>query len=227
MLKRLHPIEAELFEHAECLLARRVPFDSKVARHVASCTQCREEIDLVLQSLDVVNEAPQIEPGRNLEASILLSAKSRRHAIRLAFLPNVSRASLVRLSALAACVLAMMSTILHPSTANDPLTESISPVADSDTANEILTAGFSLEALTRATAEEELLGAALTSPAWVPSSRWERAQTRALSTLENDIDAAIEAYKNNPALVRAGAVVNANRERKKEISKTLYANRNL
>ena len=94
-------------------------------------------------------------------------------------------------------------------------------------ANEILTAGFSLESLTEASAEEESLGAALTSPAWVPSSRWERAQTRALSTLEKDIDAAIEAYKNNPALVRAGAVVNANRERKKEISKTLYANRDL
>ena len=227
MLKRLHPIEAELFEHAESLLARRVSFDSKVAHHVATCTQCREEADSIRQSLDVVNQAPQIEPSRNLEASILLSAKSGRHAIRLAFLPNVSRTSLLRLSALAACVLAMMSTILHPSTANDPLSDSMAPIANSHSANEILTAGFSLESLTEASAEEESLGAALTSPAWVPSSRWERAQTRALSTLEKDIDAAIEAYRNNPALVRAGAVVNANRERKKEISKTLYANRDL
>lgn len=227
MLKRQHPIEAELFEHAESLLAKRIAFDSKVPRHLTSCAQCRKEIASIRQSLDLVNEAPHLEPRRNLEASILLSAKSGRHAIRFALLPNLSRSSLVRLSALAACVLAMMSTLLHPSTANDPLPDTIAPVVSSDSTNEFMTAGFSIEALSRATAEEELLGAALTSPAWVPSSPWERSQTRNLSAFENDIDAAIEAFRNNPALVRAGAVVNANRERKKETLKALYANRNL
>lgn len=227
MLKRQHPIEVELFEHAESLLAKRVVFDSKVARHITSCTQCRKEISSIRQSLDMVDEAPCIEPGRNLEASILLSAKSGRRAIRLPFLPNLSCKSLVRLSALAACVLAMMSTLLHPSTANDPLPDTIAPVASSDSTNEMMKAGFSIEVLTRATAEEELLGAALTSPAWAPSSRWERGQIRAINTFESDIDEAIEALKNNPALVRASAVVNANRERKRETLKALYANRNL
>lgn len=227
MLKRLHPTEAELFGYAESFLAKRIAFNSKIARHVISCAQCREEVTSIRHSLDIVNEAPCIEPGRNLEASVLLAAKSGRQKFRLAFIPSLSPKSLLRLTALAACALAMMSTLLHPSTANDPLPEAMPPVAYSDFTIEVMPAGFSVDALMEATAEEELLAAALASPAWVPSSRWERAQARALSTFENDIDEAIEALRNNPALVRAGAVVTANRERKRETLKALFTNRNL
>ena len=227
MLKRLHLTEVELFRYAESLLARRIAFDSKIARHVISCAQCREEVNSIRRSLDLVDEAPRIEPRRNLEASVLLAAKSGRHAFPLAFVPNLSTNSLVRLTVLAACALAMMSTLLHPSTANDPLPEATTLVADGEFTEEVMPAGFSIEALMGASAEEELLAAALASSAWVPSSRWERAQTRALSTFENDIDEAIEAFKNNPALVRAGIVVSANRERKRETLKALYTHRNL
>ena len=80
----------------------------------------------------------------------------------------------------------------------------------------------------RPTAEEVLLGAALASPAWAPNSRWEQAQRRALIAMDDDIDEALAALRNNPALLaRAGAVVNSNRERKKETLKALYANRKL
>jgi hypothetical protein len=174
----------------------------------------------------VIREADLLEAGKDLQASVLLAAKSGRHGIR--FFSVFAGTSLARGVALAACLLLTMSTILHSSRASDPLPEPVAPVAASDTLEEIRTAGFSLEALMRTTAEEELLGAALASPAWAPNSRWEQAQWRALTALEDDIEQALEALRNNPALLaRAGAVVNSNRERKKETLKALYANRKL
>ena len=225
MLKRQHPTQAELFEYTESLLAKRIVFDSRVARHLTSCASCRDEVDLIHNSLMVIREADLLEAGKDLQASVLLAAKSGRHGLR--FFSVFPGTSLARGVALAACLLLTMSTILHSSRASDPLPEPVAPVAASDTLEEIRTAGFSLEALMRTTAEEELLGAALASPSWAPNSRWEQAQWRALTALEDDIEQALEAFRSNPALARAGAVVNSNRELQKETLKALYENRKL
>ena len=117
--------------------------------------------------------------------------------------------------------------MLHASRANAPLQEPTTSVTVNAASQEIRTAGFSLDALMRSTPEEELLGKALASPVWSPHGRWEQAQWRALNAFEDDIDEALEALKNNPALARAGAVVNSNRERKKETLKALYVHRKL
>lgn len=226
MLKRQHPTQAELFEYTESLLAKRIAFDSRVARHLTSCVPCRDEVDLIHNSLMVIRKADLLEAGKDLQASVLLAAKSGRRGIRISSV--FPRTSLARGVALAACLLLTMSTILHSTRASDPVAEPVAPVALSDASEENRTVGFSLEALMRTTAEEELLGAALASPVWAPNSRWEQAQWRALTALEDDIDEALEALRNNPALLaRAGAVVNSNRERKKETLKALYANRKL
>ena len=226
MLKRQHPTQAGLFEYTESLLAKHIAFDSIVARHLSSCASCRDEVDLIRDSLDLIRKADLLEAGKGLQASVLLAAKPGRRRIRLSSVfPGTS---LARGVALAACLLLTMSTMLHPSGASDPLPEPVAPVAESDFSEEIRTAGFTLEALMRPTAEEVLLGAALASPAWAPNSRWEQAQRRALIAMDDDIDEALAALRNNPALLaRAGAVVNSNRERKKETLKALYANRKL
>ncbi len=227
MLKRQHPTETDLFEHAESLLAKHVAFDSKVARHLRSCPSCREEIASIRASLEVICEVDDLRPGRDSEAAVLLAASPGSRRSNLAYLSALSGSSLGRGAALAAGLLVMISTVLHSSGANAPLLEPTTSVSMNATSQEIRTAGFSLDALMRATAEEELLGAALASPVWSPHSPWEQAQRRALNALEDDIDEALKALKNNPALARAGAVVNSNRERKKEALKVLYANRNL
>ncbi len=227
MLKRQHPTEAELFEYAETLVANHVAFDSKVARHLRSCPCCREEIASIRNSLEVIRDVDDLKPGKDSEAAVLLAARPRNRRSSLALLSIVPRSSLGRGVALAAGLLVMTSTVLHSSRANAPLQEATASVSMKAAPQELHTAGFSLDALMRATAEEELLGAALASPAWSPRSPWEQAQRRALNALEDDIDEALEALKHNPALARAGAVVNSNRERKKETLKVLYANRNL
>ena len=228
MLKRQHPTEAELFEHAESLLTKCVAFDSKVAPHLRSCPSCREEIASIRCSLEVIREVDDLKPGRDSEAAVLLAAKPGSRGSGLAYLSALSGNSLGRGAALAAGLLMMMSTVLHASRANAPLQEPTTSVTVNAASQEIRTAGFSLDALMRSTPEEELLGAALASPAWSPQSRWEQAQWRALNALEDDIDEALEALRHNPALLaRAGAVVKSNRERKKETLKALYANRKL
>lgn len=227
MLKRQHPTEAELFEYAETLVANHVAFDSKVARHLRSCPCCGEEIASIRNSLEVIRDVDDLKPGKDSEAAVLLAARPRNRRSGLGLLSIVPRSSLGRGVALAAGLLVMTSTVLHSSRANAPLQEATTSVSMKAAPQELHTAGFSLDALMRATAEEELLGAALASPAWSPRSPWEQAQRRALNALEDDIDEALEALKHNPALARAGAVVNSNRERKKETLKVLYANRNL
>ncbi len=227
MLKRQHPIEADLFEYAESLLSKRVTFDSKVARHLRSCPCCREEIASIRGSLEVISDVDDLKPGRDSEAAVLLAASPGSRRSGLAFLNIVPRSSLGRGVALAAGLLVMTSTVLHSSRANAPLTEPTTAVSMNPASQELRTAGLSLDALMPVSAEEELLGAALASPAWSPHSPWEQAQRRALNALEDDIDEALEALKSNPALARAGAVVNSNRERKKETLKVLYVNRNL
>lgn len=227
MLKRQHPTEAELFEYAESLMAKHVAFDSKVARHLRACPSCGEEIASIRNSLEVIRDVDDLKPGKDSEAAVLLAARPGSRRSGIAFLSIVPGSSLGRGVALAAGLLMMMSTVLHSSRANAPLPEPTTSISMKATSQELRTAGFSLDTLMRATAEEELLGAALASPAWSPRSPWEQAQRRALNALEDDIDEALEALKNNPALARAGAVVNSNRERKKETLKVLYANRNL
>ena len=229
MIKRQHPTKAELFEYAESLVAKHVAFDSKVARHLRSCPSCGAEIASIRNSLEVICDVDELVPWRDSVAAVLLAARpgSRRRGLAFLFLSVAPKSSLGRGVALAAGLLVMMSTILHSSQANAPLPESTTSFSMNTMPEELRAAGFSLDAVMRTTVEEELLGAALASPAWSPHSPWEQAQRRALNALEDDIDEALEALKNNPALARAGAVVNSNRERKKETLKVLYANRNL
>jgi hypothetical protein len=86
---------------------------------------------------------------------------------------------------------------------------------------------LSYEALVTESPEEILLEPAITQSNWQPASRWEKAQRRALEVLDGDIDEALAAIQANPALVRAGAVVHANRESKRQTLKSLYAQRDL
>ena len=83
MLKRQHPTQAELFEYTESLLAKRIAFDSRVARHLTSCVPCRDEVDLIHNSLMVIRKADLLEAGKDLQASVLLAAKSGRRGIRI------------------------------------------------------------------------------------------------------------------------------------------------
>lgn len=223
MIRKAHPSGEELFAHAESLLARRVELTSPVARHVLECASCHEELDSIRASLEVVRGANGLEPARDSEAAMLLAVKATQTPAGARIVRKGPGSPIVKGVAIAACVLMALSTLLHPSTAGSPEGEftALGPAQD------IKKAGFSLEVLSQLTPEEELLGAALRSPMWVPGSRWERAQLRAITELESDIEEALNALGNNPALARATSVVTTNRERKKVTLKDLYVHRNL
>ena len=223
MFKGAHPTTEELFSHAESLLAGRVMLTSRVARHAVECDVCRDEIDSMCTSLEFVGDAEMLEPARDSRATVLLALKSIQTPAGARAVRNRPPSPIVKGVAIAACVLMAFSTLLHPSTAGTPSVDF--PAAG--IGQDVRQAGLSIEALSQLTTEEELLGAALSSPVWAPGSRWERAQLRALAELESDIEEALDALGNNPALARASSVISANRERKVVTLKDLYANRNL
>lgn len=220
MRTRRHPSKADLFEHAEGLLAKRVSLTSPVTRHLGGCPVCREEIESIRASLELVQTAPELEPAPNLQASTLLAAKSERQGPGRRRRPIAPGLTFARGFGLATCLVLAVSTFLHSSTATISLEEPLSVDA-----RVVLVGEAALGKLTEVTAEEKLLSEALQSSSWAPRNRWEHAQWRALDTLESDIAEALDALKDNPALVRASAMVNVNRERRKETLKALYVNR--
>lgn len=173
----------------------------------------------------MLQSADELIPARNYQAAVLLAGKSSRLInAQPRGIPS-RKIRIARISAVAACLMIASSTLFHNATG-------VSPTIAEDGLGSINTsamhtAGFSLEALTQRSAEEELLGTAFRSSAWQPNSPWERSQWRAVSTHDSEIEDALEALKKNPALVRAGVVVSTNRERKSDTLRALYANRNL
>ena len=224
MFKQLHPSRAQLFEHAESLLARHVPFSSEITRHVAACNACKSELAAIRDSLELIQQAQQLQPSRDAKAAILLAAKTQRSSGALPLNPDRPARRLARGMAVAASFL-VVSAVLFRSSTDLGLTGLAQGQPSTD--QEVQTAGLTLETLRQVSPEEELLGAALMSSAWAPQTRWERAQRRELLALDDDIEKALEALKDNPALVRASDLVTTNRQRKKETLRALYVNRDL
>jgi hypothetical protein len=215
---REHPQRETLFEFAEQLESGRVAFGSDVAAHVRECHRCGGEVQSIRRSLSVAKLASQtIEPTISLEASTILAMKSQRVAHRR----QVNRRA-VKAASFAAAFTVTMSVCLSSST-----TPAGSDVNKTYPRSGELRLFRTIEALQMDSPEEILLEPAIRASNWQPQSAWEKAQRRALDALDHDIDEALAAIQANPALVRAGMVIDANRETKRRTLKTLYAQRNL
>lgn len=218
MFKKEHPTRTELFEHAENLTAKQVSIASDVARHLVDCESCKREVHAMRDSLAMLDEMDTLSPTRTIQASVLLAAKPVRGMSRKA------RFYTAKTTSLTACALLLMATFFQTTPTVAP---SLSVISAPQTNFSTVSARISIEGLSQPTPEEEVLGAALARQAWSPSNRWEKTQWRAITELDDDIEEALKALQNNPALVRASTMVSLNRERKKETLKTLYVERNL
>lgn len=218
LLKNEHPDRASLFEHAEQLEAGRVEFGSPIAAHVRLCKRCAAELDTMRRSISLASFASKtIEPTIALEASTILAMKSQRQAHRMQL-----RRRIATTASLAAVFMVTMSVTF--SSSNTPHESGIAKVYPRNGQKPV---PVTYESLTTVSPEERLLGPAIQQSNWQPASRWERSQSEALKSLDEDIDEALRAIESNPALVRAGAVIHANRETKRQTLKSLYAQRDL
>ena len=158
-----------------------------------------------------------IEPTIALEASTILAMKSNWHAHR-----RTVRRRVLKSAGFAAVFTLTMSVSLSSSKSpGDSGMAKLYPRTDQ------MRLERSYETLQLDSPEEILLEPAIRASNWQPESRWEKAQSRALDTFDRDIEAALAAFEANPALVRAGTVIDANRESKRQTLKSLYAQRNL
>lgn len=220
IFEREHPSDEELFDYAERLESGRVPFGSPIAAHVLQCRRCSDEVDTMRASLGMTRAAgalDALEPTDAMQASMLLAMKTHRHEERRHAWRQGVRAGLFA-AAFAVTLGAVLRTTPEEPVAQNP--QSVSRAG-------VQAASFSLDGLRTETPEEEVLEPALLSSSWKPENRWERAQREAVEALDNDIEEALTALQHNPALVRAGAVINNNRELKRHKLKTLYAQRSL
>jgi len=210
-----HPTRESLLEYAERVERGHVPFGSETATHISSCARCSDEVGRIRESIRLTRSIDDLEPSGALEASVLLAMKTHRHTpSRPAWMGALRSAAVV-----VVFVGLLSATVRHDSTAREDLPET-EPSAPQQSARE------SIDHLVVITPEEVLIEPALET-SWEPKTRWERAQWRAIETIDDDIDEALDALENNPAWVRAGSVVSGNRELKRDKLKTLYAERTL
>lgn len=218
LIKKEHPTRENLFEYAEQLDSNQPPLATPITTHLRHCTRCAAEVESMRRSLTVTKLARRsIEPTIALEASTILGMKTQWLAHR-----RQMRRHLIKSSAAAALFMTIMSASL--ATSNTPGDNGISKTYRRSGQ---LPPAVSYDTLTRQSAEERLLEPAIHQSNWQPATHWEQSQRRALEMLDTEINEALAAIQSNPALVRAGTVVNTNRETKRQTLKLLYAQRDL
>lgn len=209
-----HPSRHALLGYVEGLLCRHVALAPEISRHIARCDRCKCETVAMRRSLDLTNDAAEIEPSRHFTASILMATRN------VALEPPVPWPRSVRGYASVAMLVAVVALAYTGIAAQYSLntdTEGIERKA----------AVVSFDMLRRLSTEEKVLGPAIMSAEWEPQGKWERAQRRALDILDDDLAEALAAFKDNPACVRASSVVTSIREKKVETLKAVYLERSL
>jgi hypothetical protein len=212
-----HPAREALFEYAEQLEAGHAAFGSDVAAHVRDCTVCAGEVRTMRRSIAFTEGVKTLEPTEALQASVILAMKSQRFDDK-----RQARRRMAKSAAFAAGFTLLFSMVVQSSGVY--LREDVVRIGQ---ASKNAPAPLTIESLTQDSPEERLLEPALASANWQPASAWEQAQQRALQAMDADIDEALAALQSNPALVRAGSIVQSNRELKRQTLKNLYAERNL
>ena len=217
-----HPSKHDLLAHAEGLADRVETLDAAVASHLAACGYCRDEVDQAVQIFQLARRTVSIEPSRESHARLLLAARNERRILR----ERSAWRALYSMRGLAYAVAGMLLVTVALGTARDTR-EQERPGTTASAIRPMSAGLLSFERLRHASPEEEVLGAAILSSGHTPSTEWEREQIREASALDSDIEEALIALRNNPACVRAGQLVRANRSRLRTTLTTLYVERNL
>lgn len=215
--EQAHPGREALFEYAEQLAAGHAAFGSDVAAHVRDCTVCAGEVRTMRRSIEFTESVTTLEPTEALQASVILAMKSQRFDDK-----RQARRRMFKSAGFAAGFALVCSVVFQSNGVH--LREGVVRIGQ---ASKNAPAPMALESLSQDSPEERLLEPALAAANWQPASAWEEAQQRALQAMDADIDEALAALQSNPALVRAGSIVESSRELKRQTLKTLYAERNL
>lgn len=207
---RRHPGKQALLAYAENLVDNRAAIDRTMASHLSQCPACQAEVRAMQASLAFASSAPELEPGSELTAQILMAGKQARSEMKRGAGPL--RAAW-KVAQACACVAGMVlvAGLSFAAFVGAPEQESAAPVFQ-DSVPAVAESGQSPEAIRQAAVEvaEEVqtLSAAIKSKnggeAQTPQ---ELEQLRVVQSRDDDIAAAILALERNPNNVRATHVL--------------------
>ncbi len=217
-----HPAEYELLAYAEGLVGQVADLNPSTVKHIQSCSFCTEVVADMKSSMILFDQAGSMEPSRELVASIEMASQKLRREIRTKQSHGGIWMQGKRL-AVVAMVLLMAGALLN---IDRIPTDTVLPRQEVQAQQVSRNAELvSLESLAMLTMEEEVLTPAVFSTFRQPQSDWERSKLRELRAYENDIVEAMQALKNNPALARAGQLIQRNRQLKGQTLKDVYVER--
>lgn len=220
-----HPSTDDLLTYAEALADGDAPICARIARHVAACQRCNQELKGIQGTLAVVNAASPLESLEELKRRILVAARAartvderRRTALR--FLSGWAR-GLACAAGITVMAALSFTTALNEAPASALALERPAPAVP------VTATGPSPEEIRRATSEVRLLSAALEAAPATPRTPDEWRHRRAAWALSSDLSAALSALEQNPGCTRASQLVNANLQQQARTLKMLYMERTL
>lgn len=207
---RRHPAKAALLAYAENLVDNRAAIDRSMAAHLSQCAACQAEVRAMQESLSFTASAPELEPGNDLTAQILMAGKQARSEMKRGASPLRTAWKVAQACACAAGMV-LVAGLTFAAFVGSPEQESAAPVFQ-ESVPTVAVSNQSPEAIRQAAvevaAEAQALSAAIKSKngseAQTPR---EREQLRVVLSRDADIAAAITALERNPNNDRATRVL--------------------
>jgi len=210
---RRHPARHALLAYAENLVDNRAAIDRAMAAHISQCPVCSAEVKAIQASLSFAVSAPELEPGSDLTAQILLAGRQARSEMKQTATPLRVAWKVVKGGACAAAMIMVAGLAFTAFLEAPASTHAAAPVTDRP-APEITAVVTSPEALRKAAvdvaAEGQALSAAIQSKHGESLDAEDLEQLRMVRSRGGDLAVAVSALERNPHNVRATHVVNAN-----------------
>lgn len=207
-----HPSKPALLAYAENLVDNHGAIDGAMASHISQCPACNAEVRAMQASLSFVDTAPELDPGKDLTAQILMAGKQVRSDMKRQATPWRTACRFAQAGACAAAMVLVMG-LTFTAFLSSPESEMSSPVFDR--AVPVIAGGAASPEAARAAAVEmaaevQTLSAAIQSKQGEAQTPLEREQMRVVQARDDDTAAAMQALERNPHNVRATHVVHAN-----------------
>ena len=220
------PNQGQMLDYVESLVDRK-PVPSSIAGAVSASEDTASEARAMRDTLEFLSNTPDIEPSGDLTRRILLEARDARRPERQAAFRRASAlqailGGTVYVGAMSfVCLVVFSAAVYSPPEPEGSRGVETSAVLEAD-------AGFSAESLQDTADEVRVLSAVVgREPSSASASPDSWRHMRAISAMDADIIAALEALERNPGCDRATKVVYSSLQRQADSLREVYVERKL
>ena len=223
---RRHPSRQELVAYAENLVDQRTAISAPMARHIASCKHCAQEVKAVRNSLIFTASAPKPQPSQDLTKRILLQARHLRYEEQRRQRFRTRLRTTFQGAAYAAILLVIAGVVFGAALGNEDGATFVNAerkVAASQPAQDPV---LSAENMQKTLDEVQALATAM-RPTGQQGNAAEAHYRRVYTALETDVNAIMQALERNPGYAQANHMLYANLQRQAQTLRSLYKEREL